>query len=461
MYKVSISGKLVEPLVEGGKGVAISNGYTCGAWAACGGAGTLSGTVPDSYDEANQIIRLKFEGQTRDERHKELIQQTIRGCIEQIKIAHEIANGNGAIQMNVLWEVGGIAESLHGALQEAGHLLDGVVCGAGLPFALSEIASKYGVYYNPIVSSSLAFAVLWKRSYSKHPDLLGSVIYEDPWVAGGHNGISSREDPTKPESPMERILSLRKFMNNVGLRNTTIVIAGGVWTLSEWTQYINNPDLQPLAFQFGTRPLLTQESPISDEWKQRLVTLPDNIVKLHRFSPTGFYSSSVRNSFLQDLIDRSERQIKYSDSKTEVFNTEIPFGRRHVFIESNDLDKVKKWQSNGYSDLMKTPDSTLIFVTPASRQQILTDQQNCMGCLSKCKFSNWDDKHGSTGIAPDPRSFCILKTLDDIAHGGSIENNLMFAGQNVGRFKKDPFYENGFIPTVAQLYQRIKEEVQG
>ena len=31
----------------------------------------------------------------------------------------------------------------------------------------------------------------------------------------------------------------------------------------------------------------------------------------------------------------------------------------------------------------------------------------------------------------------------------------MFSGHNAFRFAKDPFYSNGFIPTVKQLVERI------
>ena len=84
------------------------------------------------------------------------------------------------------------------------------------------------------------------------------------------------------------------------------------------------------------------------------------------------------------------------------------------------------------------------------------DQVDCMGCLSHCRFSNWKDHDDySTGKKADPRSYCIQKTLQDIAHGGSIENNLMFSGHNAYKFADDPFYANGFIPTVKQLVDRI------
>jgi len=45
--------------------------------------------------------------------------------------------------------------------------------------------------------------------------------------------------------------------------------------------------------------------------------------------------------------------------------------------------------------------------------------------------------------------------LQDIAHGGPIDENLMFAGHAAYKFKQDPFYSNGFVPTVKQLVDRI------
>ena len=38
-----------------------------------------------------------------------------------------------------------------------------------------------------------------------------------------------------------------------------------------------------------------------------------------------------------------------------------------------------------------------------------------------------------------------------------IENQLMFAGHNAYRFASDPFYNNGFVPTIKQLVERIMQ----
>jgi hypothetical protein len=63
-------------------------------------------------------------------------------------------------------------------------------------------------------------------------------------------------------------------------------MAGGVWWVEEWEHWLDNPEIGPVAFQFGTRPLLT-ESPVSDIWKKRLGTLKPGDVFLNRFSPTA------------------------------------------------------------------------------------------------------------------------------------------------------------------------------
>ncbi|MGY9005782.1 MAG: NAD(P)H-dependent flavin oxidoreductase, partial [Alphaproteobacteria bacterium] len=389
---------------------------------------------------------------------EELIVNGIRGGLTQTKIAHEIQGGEGRIHINILWEMGGAEEILRGILDGAKGMVHGVTCGAGMPYRLAEICAEYGVYYYPIVSSARAFSALWKRAYHKNAQWLGGVVYEDPWKAGGHNGLSNVEDPETPENPMPRVMDLRKLMVECGLDSRPIVMAGGVWALQEWEDWLDNPDLGPVAFQFGTRPLLTKESPISDAWKSRLLTLKEGDVYLNHFSPTGFYSSAVRNTFLEELKTRSERQVSYASKADGDHDTAFAVGARgrEVFLAASDKPSAEGWVAEGYTDILRTPDSTLIFVTPDRSRKIRRDQIECMGCLSACHFSNWSQNEaGTTGRKADPRSFCIQKTLQAVSHTSDIENELMFSGHNAYRFKSDPFYANGFIPTVRELFDRI------
>jgi nitronate monooxygenase len=459
LNSVRMSGRDALPLVEGGKGIAVSNGESSGAWAATGGAGTFSGVNADTRDDEGNFLPQNYFGKTRRDRHDELIAHAVRGAIYQARVAYERSNGIGPIHMNILWEMGGAEEILHGTLQGSKGLIHGVTCGAGMPYKVAEITSSYGVYYYPIVSSARAFRALWKRSFHKHSEWLGGVVYEDPWRAGGHNGLSNSEDPEVPEYPRPRVIALRKLMNEVGLNDTPVIMAGGVWRLDEWADWIDDPEIAPVAFQFGTRPLLTEESPISTNWKKRLLTLKEGDVFLNRYSPTGFYSSAVRNDFIEELRERNERQVAFSPEPVgehdSIYATR-PRGRK-VYVTKEDLERINTWTSAGFEEAMRTPDSTLIFVSPQKRHQIVKDQIECMGCLSGCRFSNWSEgESGTTGRKTDPRSYCIQKTLQEISHGTEPDTQLMFAGHNAFRFATDPYYANGYIPTVHDLVEQIK-----
>ena len=150
-----------------------------------------------------------------------------------------------------------------------------------------------------------------KDHIEKTADFLGGCsVYEDPWLAGGHNGLSNSENPLEPQSPYPRVKDLRSLMNQFELQDVPIIMAGGVWNLSEWSDWINNPEIGKIAFQFGTRPLLTKESPIPEEWKKRLLTIKKGEVSHFRFSPTGLFIS-CKKQFLKELEDRSARQTPF------------------------------------------------------------------------------------------------------------------------------------------------------
>jgi hypothetical protein len=275
----------------------------------------------------------------------------------------------------------------------------------------------------------------------------------------GHNGISNSENANVPENPYHRVLALREIMRSYGLGNTPIIIAGGIWFLRDWQDWIDNPELGPIAFQLGTRPLLTVESTISNQWKQKLVTLDSTDIKSNHFSPTGFYSLAVINDFIKELQQRFSRQLNYSTTPTEDKVTPLiinEVNNRTIYLHEDDSEKAKKWIKEGFNKIMHTPDSTIIFVDEGKYDEIRSDQLNCSGCLTYCRFSNWaESEFLSKNRIPDPRSYCIRKTLYNISHGDNVEENLMFAGSLAYLFANDPFYAKGFIPTVKQLVERL------
>src|ERR1700722_20611996 len=81
------------PLVESGKGVAISNGISAGNWALTGGVGTFSAVNADSFDADGRPIPQLYHGRTRRERHEELVAYAIQGGLTQASGAWGLAGG--------------------------------------------------------------------------------------------------------------------------------------------------------------------------------------------------------------------------------------------------------------------------------------------------------------------------------------------------------------------------------
>ena len=119
--------------------------------------------------------------------------------------------------------------------------------------------------------------------------------------------------------------------------------------------------------------LLTEESPIPDAWKKRLLTIKKGEVSLHRFSPTGFYSSAVKNDFLQELEERSERQTPFLKEQTNEFNEKIEIGprKRAFYVKHSDKSKIVEWIKKGFSKPMTTPNDTSIWVTIKKQAKLL------------------------------------------------------------------------------------------
>ena len=374
---IRMGGTDVLPLVEGGKGVMVSAGASSGHWAQMGGAGTFSAVNADSYDDVGNSIPQVYHGHTRRERHEELIDYAIRGGISQARQAHEVSGGRGRIHANILWEMGGAERVITGVLEGAKGLINGLTCGAGMPYRLSDIAARFGVHYYPIVSSARAFNALWKRAYSKAASLLGGVVYEDPWLAGGHNGLTNGEDPEVPEDPFPRVLALRKLMRSFGLGDTPIIMAGGVWWLEEWEDWIDNPDLGPIAFQFGTRPLLTQESPIGDAWKQKLLTAQGRRRFPQQVQPDRLLLVGGHNAYIQELRQRSEHQVAYSMEPVGEHTASVRRGTPAAYRLSHpDGSGPRRTLGSGTASPrpLRTPDGTLVFVTARALGDILRDQ---------------------------------------------------------------------------------------
>jgi NAD(P)H-dependent flavin oxidoreductase YrpB (nitropropane dioxygenase family) len=196
---IQYGGREVLPLIEGGKGVSATNHMSSGAWAAAGGIGTVSAVNADSYDPEGRIVPQVYNALTRRERHEELIRTRSTAppsrCAAPSKCRTARARSTSTCCGN-----GG--RPAHPARRSGAHprMVAGVTCGAG--HAVQALGDHRFLRRQllPIISSARAFRALWKRAYSKAAEWLSAVVYEDPWLAGGHNGLSNAEDPLRPKT---------------------------------------------------------------------------------------------------------------------------------------------------------------------------------------------------------------------------------------------------------------------
>ena len=81
--------------------------------------------------------------------------------------------------------MGGAQRVLEGILEKTKGLVHGVTCGAGMPFKLGEIASKFDIFYYPIVSSARAFKILFLELIKAfYQNLVLSFMRIHGWLGG-------------------------------------------------------------------------------------------------------------------------------------------------------------------------------------------------------------------------------------------------------------------------------------
>ena len=120
--------------------------------------------------------------------------------------------------------------------------------------------------------------------------------------------------------------------------------------------------LERLLFNLEQDHCFTKESPIPDAWKQKLLTIKKGEVSLHKFSPTGFYSSPSKIIFSLNL-KRDQKDKLHLKEQTNEFNEKIEIGpRKELYVKNCDKPKILEWIKKGFSKPMTTPNNTLIWL---------------------------------------------------------------------------------------------------
>lgn len=200
------------PLVQGGMGVRISGGNLAGHVAKCGGVGLVAAAG----------IAMNSEQYTG----KNYFQAETAAFQTEVRKARAIAP-DGVIGVNVMVALSDY-EALVKAAIEAGAQV--IVCGAGLPLSLPELAAHApDVALVPIASSVRAAQLIartWEKRYHRLPD---AVVVEDPDTAGGHLGEKMELIGDGHYDQYGTIRAVKEFFVNEYHKEVPIIAAGGVW----------------------------------------------------------------------------------------------------------------------------------------------------------------------------------------------------------------------------------------
>jgi len=133
---------------------------------------------------------------------------------------------------------------------------------------------------------------------------------------------------------------------------------------------------------------------------------------------------------------------------------------RTVYLTAHDKKSAEGWVAVGFTEALRTPDSTLDFRDPTRKAlEIRTDQIGCMGCLKRLPVLELGAERRAfeRERRADPRSYCIQKTLQAIRHSDDVECQLMFCGSQCLSLRLGPvLYGTAMCRPSGSLVERLQ-----
>lgn len=290
----SLAGRQLLPIVQGGMGVGVSAHRLAGETARLGAVGTIASV--DLRRHHPDLMAI-----TRKSRDKDLIDQAnLKALRREVRLAQEIAEGQGLIAVNIMRAVAAYADYVRAAC-DAG--ADAIVMGAGLPLDLPELTAAWpDVLLVPILSDSRGIALVVKK-WLKKGRLPDAIVIEHPRYAGGHLGAAKIADLDDGRFDFPRVLEeTQALFRELGIEKERIPLipAGGI------DRFEKIRDLQALgaaAVQLGTAFAVSLEGDAHPLFKQTLAAAePADIVEF--MSVAGLPARGVRTPWLSGYLKR-------------------------------------------------------------------------------------------------------------------------------------------------------------
>ena len=282
------------PIVQGGMGVGVSAHRLASAVAREGALGTIA-SVDLRHHHADLMAQCK------DVRDRTVLDRlNLIALDREIRLAHEQADGRGAIAVNVMKAV-----DQHAALvrQSCESGADAIVMGAGLPLDLPDQCADFPeVALIPILSDARGVAIVLRR-WMRKKRLPDAIVIEHPRYAGGHLGATRIEELNDTRFDFENVIegvSVALRALQIEREAIPLIAAGGIATPERMREVLA---LGYAAVQVGTPFAVTEEGDAHPNFKKVLAgARREDIVEF--ISVAGLPARAVRTVWLERYLRR-------------------------------------------------------------------------------------------------------------------------------------------------------------
>lgn len=268
---LTLAGRELLPIVQGGMGVGVSAHRLAGAVASQNAVGTIA-SVDLRHHHADLVEKTDKcnDRDTIDTANREALHREVRAALET-------AQGRGLVAVNVMKAVRDHPALVRQACESGA---GAIVMGAGLPLDLPEMTADFPkVALVPILSEARGVAAVLKK-WMKKGRLADAVVIEHPGYAGGHLGAARLDDLHNERFDFKRVLADCHALFGelqLGRDAPRLIVAGGVGSHEQVRHWLTHG---ADGVQVGTAFAVTHEGDAHENFKRVLIDAdPDQLAE--------------------------------------------------------------------------------------------------------------------------------------------------------------------------------------
>lgn len=216
LQPLTLAGRQLLPIVQGGMGVGVSAHRLAGSVAAQGAMGTISSVdLRRHHPDLMAQCSSTEVGNDPEARKTAIVAANQVALAREIQRARELCKHSGLLAVNIMRAVSDYAASVRTSLEQG---IDALVVGAGLPLELPDLASDHPkTALIPILSDARGVSLLW-RKWERRKRVPDAIIIEHPGHAGGHLGAARVADVTDSRFDFEVVIpAVRQWIRDAGM----------------------------------------------------------------------------------------------------------------------------------------------------------------------------------------------------------------------------------------------------